>query len=196
MIGIGLIVLATVAMIIQHSMVKQLAGELAILEIVFFSDGDGAVVLYNLDAALGSNHFSDAAVWAAPAAGPFSVIFGIGLTGAVGHVLTAETRRDQCCDTVRLLPPDLGHVETQQFGLHLLRAFCQLFWHRIDRCGRSRLDGGSDLTRRDPCGNTVRLLPPDRGHVDRHPVVRRRCRPLRLERWCDRHRQRELHRRA
>lgn len=36
MIGIGLIVLATVAMIIQHSMVKQLAGELAILEIVFF----------------------------------------------------------------------------------------------------------------------------------------------------------------
>lgn len=36
MIGIGLIVLATVVMIVQHSMVKQLAGELSILEIVFF----------------------------------------------------------------------------------------------------------------------------------------------------------------
>ena len=36
MTGIGLMVLATMAMIVQHSMVKQLAGELSILEIVFF----------------------------------------------------------------------------------------------------------------------------------------------------------------
>jgi len=36
MTGIGLIVMATVAMIVQHSLVKQLAGELSILEIVFF----------------------------------------------------------------------------------------------------------------------------------------------------------------
>ena len=36
MTGIGLMVLATMAMVIQHSMVKQLAGELSILEIVFF----------------------------------------------------------------------------------------------------------------------------------------------------------------
>ncbi len=36
LIGIGLVVIATVVMIVQHSMVKHLAAELSVLEIVFF----------------------------------------------------------------------------------------------------------------------------------------------------------------
>jgi drug/metabolite transporter (DMT)-like permease len=272
LIGIALIIVATMVMILQHSLVKALAAEMSILEIVFFRTASAVLFflpwmlrsglaifrtermgLHILRATfqtfsafgffLGLAIVPLATVTALHFTAPiFAVLIGIFLLGERVSVRRWSAILAGFVGTMLILRPGIATVGYGEFLVlgsavawacaiivikvlsrtdtsvtitaymyvlmtpaTLIAASFDWTWPTLEQYGWLVAIGltgafGHVLTaeapRRHPCRHTIRFLSSNLGDFDWHSVVWRIGRQSRLDWWCRRNRQRQLHRLA